>query len=76
MNVFVKSNVEALHLWSLPLLEAWASKRLFFTNALPSLLILFCDLDCIFDQYSSISILTPLIMLPRLQVMAVKVAHC
>ena len=30
-----QSNEEALHLWSLPHLEAWASKQLFFTNALP-----------------------------------------
>ena len=35
MNIPVKSNVGALCHRSLPLLEAWASKRLSFTNALP-----------------------------------------
>ena len=27
MNVSVKSNMGALHLWSLPLLEAWAGSQ-------------------------------------------------
>ena len=34
MNVSVKSNMEALHLWFLPPQEAWAGKRLLQTPGL------------------------------------------